>query len=84
MASSSSSSSSASASAPAATVTGDLAALERIYERVTTTSNEDLSSVLNKLLPKLVPLMNQELLRPTVLKVLSNITKRVKLLGRYQ
>ena len=65
------------------TASGDLAALERIYERVTTTSNDDLSGVLNKLLPKLVPLMNKDLLRPTVLKVLSNVTKRVRLLGMW-
>ena len=59
----------------------DLEALARIFDRITTTSNEDLSNVLDKLLPKLLPLMNQDALRPSTLKILSNVTKRVKLLG---
>jgi hypothetical protein len=59
----------------------DLQAVERIYERLSITSNETLSSVLSKLLPSLLPLMNREPLRPAILKILSNVTKRVKLLG---
>jgi len=59
----------------------DLMAVDRIFERLSMTSNEELSAVLNKLLPKLLPLMNREALRPTIFKILSNVTKRVKLLG---
>ena len=62
-------------------VIDELKSLERVYDRLTTTSNEDLSNVLSKLLPKLLPLMNKELLRPTILKILANVTKRVKMLG---
>jgi hypothetical protein len=59
----------------------ELKALERIFERLTMTSNEDLSNVLAKLLPKLLPMMNRDILRPMTIKILSNVTKRVKLLG---
>lgn len=70
-----------SSSTSAATDNTDLQAVERIYERLSITSNETLSSVLTKLLPSLLPLMNREPLRPVILKILSNVTKRVKLLG---
>ena len=48
--------------------------------RLTITENNDLPNVLAKLLPKLIPMANQEPLRESVFKILSSITKRCKLL----
>ena len=58
----------------------ELESLERIYNRITTTENEELPTVLERLLPKLLPLANQDDLRESVVRILSNVMQRCKLL----
>jgi hypothetical protein len=53
-------------------------ALERVHNRIASTSNEDLPKVLEKLLPSLIPFSNNANLQPQVLTIISNITRRMK------
>lgn len=55
-------------------------ALERVHNRIASTSNEDLPQVLEKLLPSLIPFSNNPILQPQVLPIISNITRRMKAL----
>jgi hypothetical protein len=60
-------------------VENDLASLQRVLDRLKSTKNENLSAVLSVLLPKLLPLSNQDALRSKALAVISEAMKRVKL-----
>jgi hypothetical protein len=53
-------------------------ALDRVHNRIASTSNEDLPKVLEKLLPSLIPFSNNANLQPQVLTIISNITRRMK------
>ena len=60
-------------------VEAELASLQRISNRLTSTSNDDLEKVLQVLLPKLLPLSNNEALRDKqVVPILMNILRRIK------
>ena len=56
----------------------DLASLQRVLDRLLSTKSEDLSKVLSLLIPRLLPLLNQNELRATVLKIISEALKRIK------
>lgn len=57
----------------------DLAALDRILLRLSGTSNDNLPSVLISLIPKLIPLGNNEALRRKVIEISTEIIRRIKL-----
>lgn len=57
----------------------DLAALDRILLRITGTANENLPAVISSLVPKLLPLGNDETLRRKVIEITTEIIRRVKL-----
>lgn len=60
-------------------VPAELASLQRINDRLISTSNEDLQRVLEALLPKLLPLSNNEELREKqVVPILMHILRRIK------
>jgi hypothetical protein len=56
----------------------DSNALTRIHDRLLATSNENVLNVLNALLPKVIPLSNQDELREKVLQILSVASRRIK------
>lgn len=56
-------------------------ALEKVYQRIQTTSNNELSKILEKLLPSLLPLCNKNELRSQVLIIITNIIRRIKSLN---
>jgi len=56
----------------------ELDALDRVSERLDSTSNEKLEEVLALLLPKLMPLSNNTFLRPKTLNIFSRVLKRIK------
>ena len=56
----------------------ELQALDRVHTRLLSTSNEALEKVLETLLPKLILLTNNELLRKKVLEMFSPILRRIK------
>ncbi|KAJ1432761.1 hypothetical protein B484DRAFT_478556 [Ochromonadaceae sp. CCMP2298] len=62
-----------------ASTEAELQSLRRVQDRLQSTRSEDLQPLLSALLPKLIPLTNQELLRPATLSVLSDCMKRIKL-----
>ena len=55
-----------------------LASLARIQDRLASTSNEDLSSVLCTLLPQIIPLSNTDELRGALLNIFQSCLKRIK------
>lgn len=62
-------------------VQSELASLQRINDRLISTSNEDLQRVLANLLPKLLPLSNNDDLRDKqVIPIFMQVLKRIKLL----
>ena len=62
-------------------IQSELASLQRINDRLVSTSNEDLQRVLANLLPKLLPLSNTDELRDKqVVPILMQVLKRIKLL----
>lgn len=65
--------------ASAESSSNDLAALDRILLRLSGASNEQLPSILISLIPKLIPLGNNEVLRRKVIEVSTEIIRRVKL-----
>lgn len=62
-----------------ASIESELASLQRIHERIQSTKNEDLGTLLTLLIPRLVLLTNQEALRVKSMSVLSECMKRIKL-----
>jgi hypothetical protein len=56
----------------------DLQALERVHDRLAATSDDKLQHVLAKLLPRLVEMMAQDLLRSKVSQIFSHLLKRVR------
>ena len=56
----------------------ELEALDRIALRVESTPNENLETLLLSLLPKIVPLSNNEIMRSSCISLFSSILKRVK------
>ena len=60
-------------------IESDLASLQRVLERVQSAKSEDVSTVLSALLPKLVPLVNQDALRTKAMSVVSESLKRLRL-----
>lgn len=62
-------------------VEAELQSLQRISDRLVSTSNDDLQRVLEGLLPKLLPMSNNAALRDKqVIPILTHILRRVKLL----
>lgn len=60
-------------------IRSELASLQRIGDRLASTSNEDLQRVLQTLLPKLLPLSNTDELRDKqVIPILMQVLKRIK------
>lgn len=56
----------------------DILSLQRIQNRLYSTSNQELPSLLTKLLPKLLPLANKEELRNATIGVISDCIRRIK------
>jgi hypothetical protein len=56
----------------------EISSLERIHNRLNIASNEDYTSLVNHVLPKLLGMMNDSRLRPTLIPIMSSILKRVK------
>eukprot|EP00596_Hydrurales_sp_CCMP1899_P007332 CAMPEP_0119054776 /NCGR_PEP_ID=MMETSP1177-20130426/75301_1 /TAXON_ID=2985 /ORGANISM="Ochromonas sp, Strain CCMP1899" /LENGTH=195 /DNA_ID=CAMNT_0007035139 /DNA_START=136 /DNA_END=720 /DNA_ORIENTATION=+ len=62
-------------------VEAELQSLQRISDRLVSTSNDDLQRVLEGLLPKLLPMSNNAALRDKqVIPILTHILRRIKLL----
>ena len=60
-------------------IANELASLQRINDRLISTANDDLQRVLEALLPKLLPLSNNEALREKqVVPILMHILRRIK------
>lgn len=58
----------------------EVAALSRVHDRVVATDNDKLPQILEKLLPGLLPLANNDELRPQVLVIVSNLVRRIRTL----
>ena len=56
----------------------DVAALQRIFDRLAATPNDELAKVLETLLPKLIPLINKDELRQQLLLIFQSCLKRIK------
>ena len=61
-----------------ASLQDELASLDRLDDRIVSTSNERLSGILKVLLPKLVLLVNKEELRERVMRMFGSILKRIR------
>lgn len=59
-------------------LSNEISSLERIHNRLNLTSNDDYTSIVNNLLPKLLGMMNDSELRPSLIPIMSSILKRVK------
>jgi len=59
-------------------VKAELESLQRLEDRILSTSNEGLSKVLDILLPKLIALINKDELRSRVMKMFGSLLKRLK------
>lgn len=56
----------------------ELASLDRLGDRISTTSNDKLGDILRILLPKLIGLMNKEELRGKIFSILNSQLKRIR------
>eukprot|EP00968_Pinguiococcus_pyrenoidosus_P023426 scaffold3778_cov217-Pinguiococcus_pyrenoidosus.AAC.2 len=56
----------------------DVAALERVFHRLVVATDDRLESILETLLPRLLPLLNDAGTRPKVLEIVSHLLKRLK------